>query len=139
MGLQHISGFQSGSDVALNEMLNQNNKDVSTKPRVTDSDIAKTLAKTPESILPEATTVEMDVPEPALEAAANSFNSILDEISSRGISFIQDEGSGRTIIQVIDKQSGDVLRQVPPQEYLEMVHKLNKAAEIILKDMPRFI
>lgn len=104
-----------------------------------NSELSEKLNVVPEPSTPSLKTLEADVPDATLLAAADSFNNIVDEISSRGISFTIDEGSGRTIIQVIDKNSGDIIRQVPPQEYLDMVHKLTKAADMILKDLPRFI
>lgn len=89
--------------------------------------------------VPSNPQVQKEIPEVALEDAARAFNTLVEEISSRGISFTKDEGSGRTIIQVVDKVTGDIIRQVPPQEYLDMVQKLNKAAEVLLKDLPRYI
>ncbi len=93
----------------------------------------------PEAKLPTSVQIKAEVPETALENAAKAFNTLVDEISNRSISFTKDEGSGRTIIQVVDKETGDIVRQVPPQEYLDMVQKLNKAAEILLQDLPRVI
>lgn len=74
-----------------------------------------------------------------LEAAENQVEKLFTEYVNRKLSFEVDEETGKTIIKLLDKATGEVVRQIPPQEFLDMVSVLNKVAQNLTKDLPRFI
>ncbi len=77
-----------------------------------------------------ADTVEMDVAE--LESALEGINSYLTEIGS-SLSFIHDEASGRSAVQVLDA-NGEVIRQLPPQELLDVYARIRNIIGILLDE-----
>ena len=50
--------------------------------------------------------------------------SIITQALNTRLSFSVDEKTGRNIIRVFDSESGDLIRQIPPQEMLDLVSKL---------------
>jgi len=44
-----------------------------------------------------------------------------------GLKFSVDEETGTRIIQVINVDTGDVVRQIPPQEVIEFMHRLDES------------
>ncbi len=77
-----------------------------------------------------ADTVEMDAAE--LESTLEEINSYLTEAGS-SLSFIHDEASGRSAVQVLDA-SGNVIRQIPPQELLDVYAKIRNIVGILLDE-----
>ncbi len=52
----------------------------------------------------------------------------------RQLEFRVDEASGRTIVTVRDKETGEVIRQIPPEEMIEIGQRLKELTEEILGD-----
>ena len=77
-----------------------------------------------------ADAVEMDAAE--LESTLEEINSYLTETGS-SLSFIYDEASGRSAVQVLDA-SGNVIRQVPPQELLDVYARIRNIVGILLDE-----
>ena len=77
-----------------------------------------------------ADAVEMDAAE--LESTLEEINSYLTETGS-SLSFIHDEASGRSAVQVLDA-SGNVIRQVPPQELLDVYARIRNIVGILLDE-----
>jgi flagellar protein FlaG len=75
----------------------------------------------------------------ALKRAEVAINDALLSRLNQKLSFSIDENTGKTVIKILDKQTDEVVKQFPPQEFLDMVYNLNKAASVVLKDMPRYI
>jgi flagellar protein FlaG len=50
-----------------------------------------------------------------------------------------DEETGRRVVKLKDRETGEVIRQIPPQEYLDMVSALNRVAQVLMKDLPKYI
>ncbi len=50
--------------------------------------------------------------------------SSIAEKMGRKLRFEKDEASGKLVIKIIDSITGDIIRQVPPEEILEMARKL---------------
>ena len=48
----------------------------------------------------------------------------INTIHNVGLDFSMHEESGRTIIKVIEKDTGDLIRQIPPEEVLELVVRM---------------
>ena len=77
-----------------------------------------------------AEAVEMDAAD--MESTLEAINRQLREIGS-SLSFIRDEASGRSAVQVLD-QSGQVIRQIPPQELLDVYAKIRNIVGILLDE-----
>lgn len=52
----------------------------------------------------------------------------------RELRFSIDESSRRTVIKVFDAETDEVIRQIPAEEILNMVNRLNEVSGILLKD-----
>jgi flagellar protein FlaG len=48
---------------------------------------------------------------------------------NKGLSFRVDEESGRDIVTIYDTDTGDVIRQIPEEEILEVIRRLDKERE----------
>jgi flagellar protein FlaG len=65
-----------------------------------------------------------------ISRAIRSINTFLKE-NQRGLRFQVDEATGRTVITVINPVSGEVVRQIPPEELLNIVREM-RAAGVLL-------
>ena len=90
-------------------------------------------------VLPQAgTAAPAQAPEQApvevqkidISRAITSTNTFLQE-NQRGLRFQVDKATGRTVITVIDPVSGDVVRQIPPQELLNIAAGLRAAGNLL--------
>jgi flagellar protein FlaG len=77
-----------------------------------------------------ADAIEMDAAE--LKNTLEEINSYLAE-SGSSLSFIHDEASGRSAVQVLDA-NGEVIRQVPPQELLDVYARIRNIVGILLDE-----
>ncbi len=77
-----------------------------------------------------ADAVNVDAAE--LESTIEEINSYLTEAGS-SLSFIRDEASGRVAVQVLD-ESGKVIRQLPPQEVLDVYARIRNIVGILLDE-----
>ena len=88
----------------------------------------------------EGREIERPVPiERNVEQAEAFINEQLLAKANQSIQFSEDDLTGRTIIHIVDKTSGEQIRQIPTQDFLELVHNLNRVAESILSTLPRVI
>lgn len=71
----------------------------------------------------EVTRNEVEKTVESLQAVARALNTRL--------SFEVDENTGKNIIRVIDSESGEVIRQIPPQEMLDIVSKLKSVIGVL--------
>lgn len=74
-----------------------------------------------------------------LQSAEVAINDALLSRLNHKLAFSIDENTGKTVIQILDKQTDEVVKQIPPQEFLDMIYNLNKVAAVVLKNMPRYI
>ena len=88
------------------------------------------LASVEPQMLAVADAVEMDAAE--LESTLEEINSYLTEAGS-SLSFIHDEASGRSAVQVLDA-NGEVIRQLPPQELLDVYARIRNIIGILLDE-----
>lgn len=75
----------------------------------------------------------------ALKKAEESVNKTFEAYFNEKISFEIDDKTKKTVIKVVNSETDEVVRQFPPQEFLDMVYALNKAAQLILKDLPKYM
>ena len=73
---------------------------------------------------------EMDVAE--MTSTLEGINEYLNEMGS-SLSFVHDEASGRSAVQVLDER-GEVIRQIPPQELLDVYAKIRDIVGILLDE-----
>lgn len=64
-------------------------------------------------------------PAQTIEKAIEQIRSFLRD-SQRQLNFERDEATGRTVIRVIDPASGEVIRQMPPEEILNLAAMLHQ-------------
>lgn len=62
---------------------------------------------------------------------AEEVQSYLSEALNVELKFQVDSTSGQTVIQVLDKETGDVIRQIPPENLLEVRDKLEELRGIL--------
>ncbi len=48
-----------------------------------------------------------------------------------GLQFSVHETTGRTMVKVVDKETGKLIRQIPPEEFLNLIDKLNEMIGIL--------
>jgi len=72
----------------------------------------------------------VEVPKIDISGAVRSINAFLQE-NQRGLRFQVDKATGRTVITVIDPVSGEIVRQIPPQELLDIAHGLMTTGALI--------
>ncbi len=80
--------------------------------------------------LAAADAEKMDAAE--MESTLEGINRHLAEIGS-SLNFIHDEASGRSAVQVLDEH-GEVIRQIPPQELLDVYAKIRNIVGILLDE-----
>ena len=76
--------------------------------------------------------------EQILKKTELALNEALFNNLNQKIGFDKDEKTGKTIIVIKDKETDEVIKQIPPQHFLDLVYSLNKAASVVLKDLPRY-
>lgn len=80
---------------------------------------------------PDSQKVEAD--DPRLVDAISELKDFVQNIQ-RNLEFSVDEDSGRIIVKVIDAQSKEVIRQIPPEEVVQLASTLQNAKDgVILK------
>ncbi|MBT8131012.1 MAG: flagellar protein FlaG [Gammaproteobacteria bacterium] len=75
---------------------------------------------------------ETEKPE-KLEVAVEKVRNTVTDLQ-RELQFSVDEDSGRTIITVIDRESGKIIRQIPPEELLQIADRVAAGGNINLID-----
>ncbi|VAW89295.1 Flagellin protein FlaG [hydrothermal vent metagenome] len=63
-----------------------------------------------------------------LQAAVSRMSDHVQSIR-RGLEFSVDEGTGRTVITVYDAESEEVIRQIPSEEFLNLVRRMDEKME----------
>lgn len=66
-----------------------------------------------------------------LEQTVNKLNEFARSYQ-RSLDFSVDEASNRTVIKVINTETGEVVRQIPPEEVLELARNLESQMSAIL-------
>lgn len=66
----------------------------------------------------------------ALEQVADGLNEMV-KVFNRKIDFIVHDDTNRTMVKVIDTETGKILREIPPEEILDLVAKMQEAFGII--------
>jgi flagellar protein FlaG len=67
-----------------------------------------------------------------LQAAVEKIQEFINK-TARDINFSVDEDSGRTVVKVLDRETQEVIRQMPPQETLDLAKALDKLQGVLIK------
>jgi flagellar protein FlaG len=118
-GLDPAAGTKSGVNT---------DRRVGSSPPATPQ-FASVEAQTPQ-MLGGAEAAKMDAA--GMENTLEGINKYLKE-SGSSLNFIQDEASGRSAVQVVDEH-GEVIRQIPPQELLDVYAKIRNIVGILLDE-----
>ncbi len=59
---------------------------------------------------------------------------IISEVLNERLSFSLDDASGRMYVQVIDTSTGEVLKQLPPEQLLQMLAQIREMIGLILDE-----
>ena len=72
--------------------------------------------------------------EPEIKIPQALLNEVEHEIQMMrnvGIQFSVHEPTGRTMIRVVDKETEDLIREIPPEEFLDLAAKLDEMIGIL--------
>jgi flagellar protein FlaG len=80
---------------------------------------------------------ELPVPRPPppppvvdVDRAVERLNELMSS-RKRSLRFDVDTGSGRTVITVINASTNEIVRQIPPEELLQIAHNLETLGSVI--------
>jgi flagellar protein FlaG len=79
---------------------------------------------------PEPKRPPVEIQKIDISRAIHTINTFLQE-NQRGLRFQVDQATGRTVITVINPVSGEVVRQIPPQELLNIAHELRASGSLL--------
>lgn len=92
--------------------------------RATDADAANAPSATPQTTPTQpASTPQL------LEAAVGAINTSLRSLQKTSLQFSIDDKSGEPVVKVMDVENEIVIRQIPPEEVLELVAFFKEAEE----------
>ncbi len=74
-----------------------------------------------------------------IDRASEQVESSFSAYTNRVMEISIDEETGKRVIRLKDRETGELIRQIPQQEYLDMVAALNKIAQVLIKDLPKYI
>ncbi|MGZ8237284.1 MAG: flagellar protein FlaG [Methylobacter sp.] len=86
------------------------------------------VAVSDEGIKTQAAASKADAQETSLElvkTAATKGNSILQEIN-RNLEFQVDDSTQKVVVKIVDSKSGDVVRQIPTEEMLAFIKRMQE-------------
>lgn len=93
---------------------------------------AVTQVNAAEQLYPEQTkTPEMS--HEKVEEAVASLNAFV-QLMDRNVSFEIDDNSGRDVISVFEKETKELIRQIPSEETLALLERMDKMVGILFND-----
>ena len=102
----------------------------SVKTQIRGLDLAKVEAS---DALPQNSKPEQKA-EPEIKISQALLNEVRQEIQMMhnvGLHFSVHETTGRTIIRVVDKETEELIREVPPEEFLNLAARLDEMIGIL--------
>ena len=75
----------------------------------------------------------------ATNPTSNQSSKAQFDLTLMKLEFSKDSQTGKIVVKIIDQNTDKVIRQVPPQEFLNIVHGMNKVAQELLKRLPKTI
>jgi flagellar protein FlaG len=58
----------------------------------------------------------------------------INTIHNVGLEFSMHEESGRSIIKVVEKDTGDLIRQIPPEDVLDLIIRMGDVLGILFDE-----
>ncbi len=58
--------------------------------------------------------------------------SVMEKLFGKSLKFEIDRELNQVVVKVVDKQSGEVIRQIPPEEYLEIMKRLQDVGGVFM-------
>lgn len=68
-----------------------------------------------------------------LQKHTEQLNQVLAAFS-RDIRFSVDDETDKTVVKVVDSNTGEVIRQIPPESMLKLMHRIEKTLGLILDE-----
>ncbi len=65
------------------------------------------------------------------EEAIQELKNTLEEIKHNRLEFSVHEDTGRTVVKIIDQDTGEVIKQLPPEELLDLAEKLKEMSGVL--------
>lgn len=65
------------------------------------------------------------------EEIASEVQSYLNETMNVELNFKIEDNTGKTVVQVLDKSTGEIIRQIPPENLLEVRDKLEELRGVL--------
>lgn len=72
--------------------------------------------------------------QPSKKQIASAVNHANKQLRKTGCEFSYHEGTKRVSIKIVDKETEEVIREIPPEETLEMVEKMWELAGILVDE-----
>lgn len=98
-----------------------------------DREVVSDNAKVQSAAVDEVTKMQVtaskadakEIPLELLKTAATKGNSILQEIN-RNLEFQVDDSTQKVVVKVVDSKSGDVVRQIPTEEMMAFIKRMQE-------------
>jgi len=98
------------------------------------SQVTKSETVTPEQVVAEAKKVApTELSHEKVEEAVASLNAFV-QLMDRNVSFAIDEESGRDIISVYEKETKELIRQIPSEETLELLKRMDNMVGVLFSE-----
>ncbi len=69
-----------------------------------------------------------------VSSLVNDINGLVFELSATKVTFAVDDATGRSVVRVLNKETGDVIRQLPPEELLNLVARMRQLTGLIFNE-----
>ena len=76
-----------------------------------------------------------DIPAETLEHIIEEANTTLKQYQNKHLSFFIDEESGKQGVKIIDMKTKEVIKQIPPEEMLELAARLKERIGAIIDEL----
>lgn len=115
--------------VAVQDVSNQSSP-ASTSPQAKTDNSADALQAQVETGKKQETQDETN--RKLMDEAASSLNDLVKTFQ-RNLKFTVDDESGTSVISVHDAQTNELIRQIPSQDTLELIHNMDKVVGLLFK------
>ena len=76
-------------------------------------------------------TENADKTDKALSDVLNDFENKINQMQDIGVEFTRHKASGRMMVRVVEKGSNTLIREIPSEEFLDMVVKMDQMIGIL--------
>ena len=66
-----------------------------------------------------------------IDKIVDEVNDFVSQVASTRITFAVDEATGRSVIRVMNRETGDMIRQLPAEELLDHIAKMEQLSGLI--------